>query len=122
VAAGWSILDDLLIYSNHDFIPTTSALWSSILATAHDAGHEGIQKTLHHLRASFYNTNAARLVKDFIKSYAVCQRNKSEHLHPPAYCSHSRSQARCGQTSPLTSSRAFRVLVARRWSLHSSTD
>jgi hypothetical protein len=80
-ATGWSILD-VLIYFGHVFVPTTSALWPSILATTHDTRNEGIQKTLHCLRVSFYNSDAARLVKDFIKSCAVCQRNKSEHLHP----------------------------------------
>jgi hypothetical protein len=64
------------------FVPTASALWPTILATAHGAGHEGVQKTLHCLHASFYSTSAAQLVKDFIKSCTVCQRNKSEHLHP----------------------------------------
>jgi hypothetical protein len=48
---------------------------------AHGAGHEGVQKTLHRLRASFYNPNTAKLFKDYIKSCVVCQCNKSEHLH-----------------------------------------
>jgi hypothetical protein len=81
-AAGWTVLDGLLAHSGRIFVPTTSAIWLTILATAHGAGHEGVQKTLHRLRASFYNTSAAQLVKDFVKSCAVCQRNKSKHLHP----------------------------------------
>jgi hypothetical protein len=41
-AAGWSILDDLLIYSGRVFVSIASAIWSPILATAHVAEHEGI--------------------------------------------------------------------------------
>jgi hypothetical protein len=80
-AAGWTMLDGLLAHSGCIFVPTASALWPTILATAHGAGHEGVQKTLHRLRASFYNTSVAQLVKDFVKSCAVCQRNKSKYLH-----------------------------------------
>jgi hypothetical protein len=81
-AARWTVLDGLLAHSGRIFVPTASALWPTILATTHGAGHEGVQKTLHGLRASFYNTSATQLIKDFVKSCAVCQRNKSEHLHP----------------------------------------
>lgn len=41
-AAGWSILDDLLIYSGRVFVSIASAIWSPILATAHVVEHEGI--------------------------------------------------------------------------------
>jgi hypothetical protein len=51
-------------------------LWPQLLATAHGAGYEGVQKTLHRLRSSF-NPQAARIVREYIK-----QRNKIEHLHP----------------------------------------
>jgi hypothetical protein len=58
VAAGWTVLDGLLIHSGRIFIPTASALWPTILATTHGAGHEGVQKTMHRLPTSFYNTSA----------------------------------------------------------------
>ena len=45
-------------------------------------GHEGVQKTLRRLRASFYNPAANRLVREFVHGCATCQRNKTEHLHP----------------------------------------
>jgi hypothetical protein len=75
-------VDELVLHGGRIFVPATPALWPDILATAHGAGHEGIQKTLHRLRASFYNPQAARMVREYIKGCAVCQRNKSEHLHP----------------------------------------
>jgi hypothetical protein len=52
------------------------------IASAHDTGHEGIQKTIHRFRSSFDNPHALQRVKEFIKGCSVCQRNKTEHLHP----------------------------------------
>jgi hypothetical protein len=77
----WSVVNDLTIYSGRIYVPTRSSLWPAILATAHGAGHEGIKKTLHQLRALFYNINAAKLFKEYVKSCVVCQRNKSKYLH-----------------------------------------
>jgi hypothetical protein len=48
----------------------------------HGTGHEGAQKTLVRLRASFYNPHASRKVREFVKSCTTGQRNKTEHLHP----------------------------------------
>lgn len=78
----WSIVDDLVLHIGRVFVPSSSALCPQILATAHGPGHEGVQKTLHRVQASFFNPQAARLVRDYIKGCTVCQRNKSEHLHP----------------------------------------
>jgi len=80
--AAWSIVDGLVLHNGHVFVPSSSSLWPQLLDTAHGVGHEGAQKTLHRLRASFFNPHAARLVRDYIKGCAVCQRNKTEHLHP----------------------------------------
>jgi hypothetical protein len=60
-------VDELVLHGGRIFVPATSALWPDILATAHGAGHEGVQKTLHRLRASFYNLQAAHMVRDYIK-------------------------------------------------------
>jgi hypothetical protein len=60
----------------------SSTLWLILLSSAHDTGHEGIQKTIHRFRSSFYNPHALQRVKEFIKGCSVCQRNKTEHLHP----------------------------------------
>lgn len=57
-------------------------LLDQILAAVHGTGHEGFQKTLVRFRSSFYNPHASCLVKDFVKGCLVCQRNKTEHLHP----------------------------------------
>jgi hypothetical protein len=45
-------------------------------------GHEGVQKTLHQLRVSLFMPQDNHRVREFIKRCSVCQRNKTEHLHP----------------------------------------
>jgi hypothetical protein len=55
--------------------------WPQVLEHAHDMGHEGVQKTLQCLRASFTPSDN-KLVCDYIMGCSVCQRNKTEHLHP----------------------------------------
>jgi hypothetical protein len=51
-----------------------------VLLLAHTAGHEGIQKTLHHLRADFYVPRDKVLVQELVRSCTTCQRNKTEAL------------------------------------------
>lgn len=98
-STAWSIVDDLVLHDGRVFVSSSSALWPQILATAHGAGHEGVQKTLHRLWASFFNPHATCLVREFIQGCAVCQCNKTEHLHPPACSSPYKSPTPCGRTS-----------------------
>ena len=49
---------------------------------AHSAGHEGVQKTLHRLRADFYIPGDRALVRDWVRSCVTFQRNKMETLRP----------------------------------------
>jgi hypothetical protein len=79
---GWSLVNGMLLFRGCLFVPDTSSLWLQLLSEAHNTGHEGAQKTLHRLRASFFNTRLHRLVRDYIRSCSVCQKNKTEHLHP----------------------------------------
>lgn len=80
--ASWAVMDGFVMHKGRIFIPASSTLWPRVLDTAHGVGHEGAQKTLHRLRASFYNPHATKLVQEFVKGCLVCQRNKTEHLHP----------------------------------------
>jgi hypothetical protein len=75
-------VDGLLLFQGHVFLLNDSSLWSLILEHAHTMGHEGCEKTLHRLKTSFYNTHLRQRVREFIKSCAVCQRNKTEHIYP----------------------------------------
>jgi hypothetical protein len=63
-------------------MPKTSALWAPLLFQPHGMGHEGVQKTLHRLHATFFMPHDSRLVRDFIRGCSICQRHKTEHLHP----------------------------------------
>ena len=78
---GWQEVDGLLLFQDRILVPDDSALWPQLLAAAH-AGHEGVQKSLHRFRASFYNKHSHRRIKEFVQGCAVCQKNKTEHLHP----------------------------------------
>jgi hypothetical protein len=80
--AGWTVNDGFLLFKGKLFVPDASSMWPVLLAEAHDGGHEGVEKTLHRWRASFYSPLANRKVREFMKGCAVCQRNKSVHLHP----------------------------------------
>jgi hypothetical protein len=78
----WSVRDDLILKKEKIYIPADSDLVPTVLTLAHSSTHEGIQKTLHQLRATFYIDHDRRLISDFVKSRSTCQRNKSESLHP----------------------------------------
>jgi hypothetical protein len=75
---GWTDVNGILMYQAHVFLPDDSTLWPIVLEHAHTMGHEGSEKTLHWLRAAFYNPRARRRVRDC----SVCQRNKVNHLQP----------------------------------------
>jgi hypothetical protein len=77
---GWSMSDDMVLFNSKIFIPEASSLWPELLSHAHNS-HEGVQKTMARWRASFYNPQALRQVREFVRGCAVCQQNKSEHLH-----------------------------------------
>jgi hypothetical protein len=47
-------------------------VWPLVLEHAHDMGHEGMQKTLHRLSATFFTSGDNFLVRDFIRTCAVC--------------------------------------------------
>ena len=95
----WSVVDGLILYNGRVYISSASALGPAILELVHGAGHEGLHKTLHRLRAGFHFPKDRVAVQNFVRSCAVCQRNKSEHLHPGGCSSRSmeilRNRHRC---------------------------
>jgi hypothetical protein len=76
----WAMVDDLVVRHGRIFLPASASVWPMVLEHTHGMGHEGMQKTLHRLRT--FTSGDNRLVRDFIRSCAVCQRNKTGHLHP----------------------------------------
>jgi hypothetical protein len=59
-----------------------SPLLPDVLQLAHTVGHEGVQKTLLRLGTEFFVEHDRRVVRDYVRACATCQRNKTEALHP----------------------------------------
>jgi hypothetical protein len=78
----WRLADGLLLHGRRIFVPDHDDLCHQVLLMAHSAGHEGVQKTLHRLRADFYIPGDWALVQDWVRSCETCQRNKTETLRP----------------------------------------
>jgi hypothetical protein len=71
----WTEVDDLLPFKGRVLLPAASSL-----EQAHTMGHEGCEKTLHRFWAMFYSPHARQ--REFMICCLVCQKNKTEHLHP----------------------------------------
>jgi hypothetical protein len=69
-------------YNGRLYVPPTSPLLQELVATVHEDDHKGVQRTLHRLRRDFHFPDMCRVVQDFVRACATCQRYKSEHLHP----------------------------------------
>lgn len=80
--APWRVADGLILKGSRVYVPPTSTVLDTVLQLAHEVGHEGSQKTLQRLRQNFVVDHDRRLVREFIQSCVVCQRNKTDHLHP----------------------------------------
>lgn len=77
----WKVRDGLVLPGSRVFVPLASRVLPSVLQLAHTAAHEGIQMTLQRLRRDFIIDNERRVVREFIRTCAICQRNKTEALH-----------------------------------------
>jgi len=80
--APWSVVDGLILFKGRVYVAATSSARQAILELVHGAGHEGVHKTLHRLRADFHFPNDRVVVQDFVRACVVCQRNKGEQLQP----------------------------------------
>jgi hypothetical protein len=78
----WAVIDGMVQYGGRLHIPSASPLVPEIMATVHEDGHEGVQRTLHRLRRDFRFPNMKHLVQDLVRACSTCQRYKLEHLHP----------------------------------------
>lgn len=76
----WQVTNGLILHSNCVFLPPTSPLLDTAPQMSH-ASHEGTHETLHRFRATIYVEHDRQLVKDYVKAYAVCQKNKVASLN-----------------------------------------
>lgn len=74
--------DGLIVYKAKVFVKMASAHLPTVLQLAHTTAHEGIQKTLQRLRRDFVVDRNRVMVREFIRTCAMCQWNKTESLHP----------------------------------------
>lgn len=82
LAAPWRFVDGLLLHGTRVFVSDYDDLRHQVLTLAHSAGHEGIQKTLHRVRAGFYIPRDRALVQDWVRTCTTCQRNKTLAQQP----------------------------------------
>jgi transposase InsO family protein len=80
--APWTIVDGMVQFAGRLYLPPTSPMVQELMEAVHQDGHEGVQRTLHRLRRDFHFPNMKKLVQDMVRACDVCQRYKSEHLHP----------------------------------------
>lgn len=52
--ADWELVDGLVAKDRRVFVPASLPIVVVLLERAHDAGHEGISRTLHRLRSDFH--------------------------------------------------------------------
>jgi hypothetical protein len=62
----WAVVDGLIMFDQRVYVSATSALLPALVAASHTSGHEGVQRTLHRLRADFHVPRARQLVQDFV--------------------------------------------------------
>jgi hypothetical protein len=78
----WTVTNGFVTKLRRVFIPASTPAVQLLLERTHAAGHEGVQRTLHHLRANFHIPDDKALVQEFVRDCAVCQQNKTSHLQP----------------------------------------
>jgi hypothetical protein len=72
----WSICGGLVFCKDRLFIPATSPIWSQVVVACHDVTHEGVHKTLHCIKQSFFWENLHRSVEEYVKNCLVCEQHK----------------------------------------------
>jgi hypothetical protein len=80
--APWHFDDGLLLHNSRVLLPDHDNLRHQALQLAHSTGHEGVQKTLHHLRSDFYIPSDQALVRDWVRTCTTCQCDKTETRQP----------------------------------------
>lgn len=72
----------VITHDRRVYVLPISPTLPAILEAAHDGSHEGVQKTLHQMCCDFDVTRVRSVAEDYVRAYIVCQRNKTEMLHP----------------------------------------
>jgi hypothetical protein len=78
----WRVVDGLVTVHGRVYVSSSSPLMQEVIAGTHGAGHEGVQKTMHHLCADLFMPVVCAAVQDFVQACDICQRHKTEQLQP----------------------------------------
>lgn len=78
----WVICEGLMTYDGKVYLKSSSPLVKEVVLVVHNATHEGIHKTMEHIRNDFCRKGWKATIQSFIQSYMACQRNKWETLQP----------------------------------------
>jgi hypothetical protein len=62
----WAVVDDMVVHGKRLFAPASATVWVLLLEHVHVMGHEGVQKTLLRLHASFFTPGDNKLVRNYI--------------------------------------------------------
>ncbi|WVZ89724.1 hypothetical protein U9M48_036089, partial [Paspalum notatum var. saurae] len=81
--APWHMRDGLVLHRNRVFVPAASPSVAQIFAVGTRDWPWRNPEDHHRIRADFYVPGCS-LVRDFMQACTVCQRNKTEALHPVA--------------------------------------
>jgi hypothetical protein len=110
----WRIDDGLLLHGNRIYVPGHADLRHQALSLAHSAGHEGIQKTLHRLRADFYIPDDRALRGTWCAPVPHASAIKRRHCSRQGCCNRWKCPRKCGLISPSTSLKDCPRWVASR--------
>jgi hypothetical protein len=83
--AKYHLQHDILFYKGRIHLGSMEPVQQQILHQFHStplAGHMGVHKTLSRIKREFYWPGLRTAVRTFVRECDVCQRNKSETLHP----------------------------------------
>jgi hypothetical protein len=78
----WRLIDDMVVYAGRLLLPETSSFWTQALEHAHGMGHEGVQKTLQRLCASFFTPRDTTLVREYIWGVLCLPAQQNGELAP----------------------------------------
>ncbi|GKC04118.1 transposon ty3-I gag-pol polyprotein [Tanacetum coccineum] len=77
--------NELLLYKNRVVIPPNSHIISMLLHEFHDSpygGHSGVLRTYKRIAQQFYWPSMHKVIKQYVASCIVCQKNKTDTLSP----------------------------------------
>lgn len=77
----WTLVDDIVFFNNHVYLPSGSSILQSVLTATHDIGHEGADTTLHRFRRDYYTPHERTIIQDMARYCIMCQAASETRLN-----------------------------------------